>query len=722
MSEEIITEKKPRGFVKFASLLPVKLLSFMAIIIFSITTIIGTIAIIDLADYGLYNNNFNAIAISQFRNVARLNANMVSSYVQSNEIDEAKSFILQRNIAGIKISFTRAYDYEWEDIDDFEFYTDIRFKENPPLDYVIHDTDGYIEWTVFVDPALSKNDAYLEAFQKAQVFYDYRYLPIIGTVFSALLVLLNLIIYLTGIGRYPEKAGVYPNAATKIPFDLLTAVLGVFWFILACCAVEASYSSVEAFALVFVGIIIITFLLWFANLIHRLKLRNIFSNTLIWMGCKLIWKLLCNISLIWQAFLILSIVSLVEFSVIVLIGLMGREVTALIILFFWFIEKCFVIPILLYIVLMMKNIFKGGNEIASGNLDYKMNLKGLVGAYKKHGENLNNLSEVINKSVSEKMKSERMKSELITNVSHDLKTPLTSVINYSDLIRIEADNLIKNEAYNVDTTDDTIDNVSVHLANIEQYSEVLNRQSKKLKRLLEDLVDISKANSGNMEVFIEKINVTTILSQAAAEFDERFEQRNLEVIINNPEDPVYISADSRKIWRVFDNLLQNICKYAHPGTRVFLSTEDKGEKVEIIFKNTSDELITVSPDELTERFTRGDESRHKEGNGLGLAIAKSMTELQGGNLSIAIDGDLFKVILLMNKYVEEVKPEETKAEAVEVASENTEISNDTVEVKSEITEVYNETAEASYDAVEASNEIEEISEQTEDTVHPDNAS
>ncbi|MCR4930531.1 MAG: GHKL domain-containing protein, partial [Lachnospiraceae bacterium] len=141
-------------------------------------------------------------------------------------------------------------------------------------------------------------------------------------------------------------------------------------------------------------------------------------------------------------------------------------------------------------------------------------------------------------------------------------------------------------------------------------------------------------------------------SQAAGEYEERFAQKNLEVILSNPEKEMYISADSRKLWRVFDNLLQNIYKYAHPDTRVFLSTNEKGEKVEIIFRNTSDEIISVSADELTERFTRGDESRHKEGNGLGLAIAKSMIDLQGGEFNISVDGDLFKVTLLLNKYAE----------------------------------------------------------------------
>jgi signal transduction histidine kinase len=228
------------------------------------------------------------------------------------------------------------------------------------------------------------------------------------------------------------------------------------------------------------------------------------------------------------------------------------------------------------------------------------------------------------------------------------------VINYSDLIHTEANNLIEidKEADHDNTNTDNNDNISAHLANIEEYSQVLNRQSNKLKRLLEDLVDISKANSGNMEVLLEKLNVATILSQAIGEYEERFEEKNLEVVANGIEEDIYVVADSRKLWRVFDNLLGNICKYALSGTRVFLSAEKKDGTVCIVFKNTSRDIITVSPEELAERFTRNDDSRHTEGNGLGLAIAKTMTELQEGNFKLEIDGDLFKVTLSLKEYTD----------------------------------------------------------------------
>ncbi|MBO4347292.1 MAG: HAMP domain-containing histidine kinase [Lachnospiraceae bacterium] len=657
MNEEVLTkeEKKPHGIRKFASYTTVKILAFLAIIFFTITTMGGTVIFVGLWNEGIYSEgHLKEIASSRFDTVARLNANMIASYVQGKETDAAKAFILERNIAGVEIDYIGyPYDSDGNSLKHFEFYRNNEYKQNPPTTYVCEGFNGDIEWTIYVIPELPADDAYLSAYQTVQKLYELRW-PIVGLVaISALFLLLSLIILLVGIGRRPDKYEVVPNASTRIPFDIFTVLIGLVCIFLGLLVDAASY-NIEIIGVIIFGILCLIIMLWVVNIVHRIKLRNLFSNTLCWMFIKFVWKLVCNINLIWQALIVLTAVSFLEFLFIVFVGLAGKEVTALIILFFWFFEKCIVIPVLLYFVLMMKNLFKGGEKIAEGNLDYKINLSGLFGAYKKHGQNLNNLSEVINNAVSEQLKSERMKSELVTNVSHDLKTPLTSVINYSDLIHTEANNLIEidKEADHDNTNTDNNDNISAHLANIEEYSQVLNRQSNKLKRLLEDLVDISKANSGNMEVLLEKLNVATILSQAIGEYEERFEEKNLEVVANGIEEDIYVVADSRKLWRVFDNLLGNICKYALSGTRVFLSAEKKDGTVCIVFKNTSRDIITVSPEELAERFTRNDDSRHTEGNGLGLAIAKTMTELQEGNFKLEIDGDLFKVTLSLKEYTD----------------------------------------------------------------------
>ena len=214
-----------------------------------------------------------------------------------------------------------------------------------------------------------------------------------------------------------------------------------------------------------------------------------------------------------------------------------------------------------------------------------------------------------------------MKTELITNVSHDIKTPLTSIINYSDLIsREECDN-----------------------ANIKEYAEILHNQSARMKRLLDDLVEASKASSGNIDIVLAECDARVMLSQISGEYTQSLTDAGLELVCSSPEDEIRIMADGRRLWRVFDNLMNNARKYALSGTRVYVSLEAVGGKAVFRFKNISREALAVNADELSERFVRGDASRGTEGNGLGLSIAKSLTELQGGTFDITVDGDLFKV-------------------------------------------------------------------------------
>ena len=242
---------------------------------------------------------------------------------------------------------------------------------------------------------------------------------------------------------------------------------------------------------------------------------------------------------------------------------------------------------------------------------------------KEHGERLNSIRDGMKSAVERQMRSERMKAELITNVSHDIKTPLTSIINYVDLLKKEG-----------------LD--SEHAA---QYLEVLDRQSARLKKLTEDLVEASKASTGNITVNAEPTDLSLLLSQAAGEYEERLRNRSLEPVLTLPKNAPPVLADGRLMWRVFDNLLGNICKYAQPQTRVYLSFRAGEEAVSVTFKNVSAEPLNLPPEELIERFTRGDASRNTEGSGLGLSIAKSLTELQGGRFLLDIDGDLFKAMV-----------------------------------------------------------------------------
>lgn len=234
------------------------------------------------------------------------------------------------------------------------------------------------------------------------------------------------------------------------------------------------------------------------------------------------------------------------------------------------------------------------------------------------GENINHLKQGMEKAINESIKAERLKTDLITNVSHDLKTPLTSIINYTDLLKKEK---IENE-------------------NAKKYIDILEKKSKKLKILTEDLIEVSKISSGNETVVLEKIDFKELVLQANGEFAEKFEEKNLEVISNLPKEAVIVDLDGKKMWRVLENLYQNVYKYSLENTRVYVDLI-VNDHIVFTIKNISKEKLNISPDELMERFIRGDSSRHTGGNGLGLSIAKDLSKLNGGTLSIQIDGDLF---------------------------------------------------------------------------------
>lgn len=282
-----------------------------------------------------------------------------------------------------------------------------------------------------------------------------------------------------------------------------------------------------------------------------------------------------------------------------------------------------------------KQIEQGLKEIAAGDLDYKIDLSSLHG-----DENLqlagivNSLGEGMKAAVQEQMKSERLKADLITNVSHDIKTPLTSIINYVDLLKREN---IENEK-------------------AKDYIRVLDEKSQRLKQLTEDLVEASKISSGNIKLEFMNLNLNELVQQVNGEFAERFEGRNLDLICILQPEPLLIRADSRRIWRVLENLYVNVCKYAMPGTRVYVDAIKKDGKIQFSIKNISENPLNFQADELTERFIRGDVSRSTEGSGLGLSIAKNLTVLQHGTFNIYLDGDLFKVTITFDEAVKEKKP------------------------------------------------------------------
>lgn len=426
-------------------------------------------------------------------------------------------------------------------------------------------------------------------------------------------------------GKKPGSEEIALGPVGRIPFDLLVAG---FIFV-SSVGVFIAGSAPGRFEIIF-GILLIFLVM---NMIlglcvtfaARVKLHTLIKGLLIYKIImligkffKLIIKGILSIPLIWRTILIFGGISFFEIIVMAASGFESDVISI-----GWFFEKLLLGPAILYIALMLRKLKIAGDKLASGDITYRASTKGLWGDFKKHAVNLNAVSDSVTIAVEERLKSERMKTELITNVSHDIKTPLTSIINYASLMG---------------TTDPSDPKMS-------EYSEVVVRQSEKLKRLIEDLVEASKASTGNLEIVPAPLDCCTFVSQTAGEYKEKIENAGLTLVTNAPEEPVMIMADGRRMMRIYDNLMNNICKYSQPGTRVYLTLEVINGVAVTTFKNTSCAELNISADELVERFVRGDQSRNTEGNGLGLSIAKSMTELQGGKFNIDIDGDLFKVTL-----------------------------------------------------------------------------
>ena len=355
-------------------------------------------------------------------------------------------------------------------------------------------------------------------------------------------------------------------------------------------------------------------ILWAWNLVIAIWmfLWRLVKRCCLWCGRKLA-RLYSLLPLIWQ-WLLVGCIMLLMMAMIFAAN--GEELLVVLCL-------GASVGIILYGAHAFGILMEGARRMGKGDLETKVSDQFLLGSFKDFSKDLNALADVAMVAAQKQMKSERMKTELITNVSHDIKTPLTSIINYVDLLQ------------KPHTEDEQ-----------EIYLEVLSRQSQQLKKLIEDLMEMSKASTGNMNVDITSVNAAEAINQALGEFSDKLERAQLTPVFRQPETPVYMLADGRLAWRVMSNLLSNAVKYALPGTRVYIDLMELEGKVIISMKNISREELNVNADELLERFVRGDASRNTEGSGLGLNIAQSLMEIQKGQLQLLVDGDLFKVTLV----------------------------------------------------------------------------
>lgn len=459
--------------------------------------------------------------------------------------------------------------------------------------------------------------------------YEEVYLPL--GIASAVLCLVLFIFLMTSVGKTPE--GVKLRGVHRVPVDLFLGAalaaaaavvsvadsLNLSWYLRYAPLWEVTLLA--AFAVLAFGFIA---LLTLCTLGARLRAGKWWRNSIVYIvcrfGCRAVRGLVRELPVAWKGVLVYAAAVFGNMLGMILVVETGSFFVLLLLLAADLAGLYFVIRIMR----QLRELQTAGEKLAAGDLAYTVETEKMYPVLKEHGDNLNAVGIGMSRAVNERMKSERFKTELITNVSHDLKTPLTSIVSYVDLL--------KKEPAGSEAAD--------------EYIAILDRQSQKLKKLTTDLVDASKASSGALPVSIEKIDLGELLRQSTGEYAEKFALAGIEPVLTAPEDETFVLADGRLLWRVIDNLLGNTVKYAQSGTRLYIDAVRNAEETVITLKNISREPLNIPAAELMERFVRGDASRHTDGSGLGLSIAKSLMELMGGELRLTLDGDLFKAALV----------------------------------------------------------------------------
>ena len=450
-----------------------------------------------------------------------------------------------------------------------------------------------------------------------QWLLEHTGLTIFLTALFALLALFCFCFSLAAAGHWQGHEGIHLTWLDKIPADV--------WLIVLLCTFFIGWEAYYGWGRVFFCAALVPFVLLFlcafaaqckAGTVLRASLIARFGR-LIWRIVRAVfralWRIAKSLPLIWKTALAGLILVFIEFVLFMqdYYGTLAAPFLAL---------KFAELLAVLYVAVNLRTLQKGGEKLADGDFSSPIDTRYLIGDFKRYGQELNDVQSGLEQAVQEQMKAEHLKTELITNVSHDIKTPLTSIVNYVDLLKKE----------------------DIPSPEAREYIAVLDRQSHRLKKLTEDLVEASKASSGVLNVDLQPTDVNVLFSQIEGEYQERLAACQLTLVTQPPAPGTVIRADSRLLSRVMDNLVSNICKYALPSTRVYVVSTLSRKAVTISFKNVSRDELNISPDELMERFVRGDASRHTEGSGLGLSIARSLVQLQGGRFDLAIDADLFR--------------------------------------------------------------------------------
>lgn len=466
-------------------------------------------------------------------------------------------------------------------------------------------------------PVSDELQAYAEIFaQRETIVWG----SAIGAAVCVIFLVAGFILSLVGAGwsegRCTPAAGVIDGIPTELAAVLYMIVAVLYLLILSeqISSMADLLGRERLFVSVAAASAYLIFLSACLSFVRRYRMRTLWSNSI----CRMLvhtWKQVTAARAASGQLLFFYIIFFILNFTFLLFGNVG--------IFLVFVLDMAVLLYLLRDMTGKQSVYEGIGQISKGDLTYKIDTAALQGETLEMAKAVNNMGDGLQQAVDAIVKNERLKAELITNVSHDIKTPLTSIVNYVDLLKRE----------------------NLQGERVQHYIEVLDQKSQRLKQLTEDLVEASKISSGNIELQMVRMQLQSMVYQACGEFQERFEERQLSMVWAMEKEPICIMADGRQLWRILENLLGNIYKYAMSGTRVYVELQRREDTAFLSLKNTSRETLTMDAEELTGRFVRGDKSRTTEGSGLGLSIAQSLVELQNGTFELSVDGDLFKVTI-----------------------------------------------------------------------------
>ena len=514
------------------------------------------------------------------------------------------------------------------------------YEDNPNINYYTTNIEDFIIYTSYNENFMdaSKQMLVCKSIEMLRPYENSFY--ILMPICTALTVLI-LLYLIVSIGHKKGTKGIATSDFDKIPLEIIgfigICIIGLVFILLAQEVDTTEFELIISllftvyFTIFIVGIII------FDTIIKRIKSKTFWKTTLVGKIVIILLKPIHKFEKFMEevrgtskyfsnAITKFIVFVCIEVFLAFIVFILFNSSDPFIFLLLEFILVAFFIQRMVKSIVNYDKIEKKLKEMYEGDNQTQLDKKDFLPVFNQSITYLNDISNGLEKAIQDRMKSERLKTELITNVSHDIKTPLTSIINYVDLIKQEN---IQNEK-------------------VKEYIEILDNKSQRLKKLIEDLVEASKVSTGNVKLNLEKINIVELINQAVGEFEDKFESKGLDIVINSNENEIFIFADSRYMYRIIDNLFSNISKYALQNSRVYIDIQKIEDKVYIKMKNISKDKLNIPAEELMQRFVRGDKSRTTEGSGLGISIAQNLTEIQNGKFNLIIDGDLFKTELEFN--------------------------------------------------------------------------